>query len=262
MTMAETFLPEFDQEMTTTRKLIERVPTEKGEWKPHEKSFSLGHLTQLVATMPGWITRTLRADDINLAGGPGYSYQQTESLLSQFDKHVTEAREAIAESSDEHFATNWSLKMGDKVLFTQQRGAAVHGVVELGHAGRSGRRGCPRARELRARFFQSARHVQVVGIVAAVEAGCECSRPRVLLHQLHADGIVGQRGIDLAQRHLALREEGPACGETQVVAGTDARKHLERALEIVACRRRLVAGAMKIAEHVQGAEVLGLVGET
>ncbi len=125
MTLADGFLPEFDQEMTVTRKLIERVPSEKGEWKPHAKSFSLGHLTQLVATMPGWITRTLRADDINLASGPGYSYQQTESLLSQFDKHVTEAREAIAESTDAHFATNWSLKMGDKVLFTQQRGAAV-----------------------------------------------------------------------------------------------------------------------------------------
>ena len=125
MTMAERFLPEFDQEMAVTRKLIERVPTDKGEWKPHAKSFSLGHLTQLVATMPGWITRTLRADDINLAGGPGYSYEKTESLLSQFDKHVAEARAAIAESTDEHFGTNWSLKMGDQVLFTQHRGPAV-----------------------------------------------------------------------------------------------------------------------------------------
>ncbi len=125
MTLADDFLPEFDQEMTVTRKLIERVPSGKGEWKPHAKSFSLGHLTQLVATMPGWITRTLRADDINLASGPGYSYQQTESLLSQFDKHVTEAREAIAESTDAHFGTNWSLKMGERVLMTLQRGAGV-----------------------------------------------------------------------------------------------------------------------------------------
>jgi len=129
MTLAESLIPEFDLEMATTRRVIERVPGDKGEWKPHQKSFSLGHLTQLVATMPGWITRTLRADDINLASGPGYSQQSPESLLSQFDKHVREARESIAESSDEHFGTNWSLKMGDQVLFTQPRGTAVRSHI-------------------------------------------------------------------------------------------------------------------------------------
>ena len=55
MSIADTLLPEFDQEMATTRRVLERVPTEKGQWKPHPKSFSLGHLSQLVAGMPGWI---------------------------------------------------------------------------------------------------------------------------------------------------------------------------------------------------------------
>jgi DNA topoisomerase VI subunit B len=53
MSIADTLLREIDQEMATTRKVIERVPTDKGEWKPHPKSMSLGHLTQLVAGMPG-----------------------------------------------------------------------------------------------------------------------------------------------------------------------------------------------------------------
>ena len=53
MTIGESLIPEFDQEMATTRRVLERVPSEKGEWKPHPKSFSLAHLTQLVATMPG-----------------------------------------------------------------------------------------------------------------------------------------------------------------------------------------------------------------
>ena len=60
MTIAETLLPEFDQEMATTRRLLERVPTDKGQWKPHPKSFALGHLAQLVAWMPGWIANTVR----------------------------------------------------------------------------------------------------------------------------------------------------------------------------------------------------------
>jgi hypothetical protein len=54
MTISETLLPEFDREMEATRRLLERVPTDKGTWKPHTKSFSLGHLTQLVCWMPGW----------------------------------------------------------------------------------------------------------------------------------------------------------------------------------------------------------------
>jgi hypothetical protein len=52
MTIAETLLPEFDLEMATTRRVLDRVPTDKGKWKPHPKSFSLGHLAQLVAGMP------------------------------------------------------------------------------------------------------------------------------------------------------------------------------------------------------------------
>ncbi|MGH9342654.1 MAG: hypothetical protein ACRD19_02675, partial [Terriglobia bacterium] len=50
----------FDQEMASTRRLLERVPSEKVTWKPHEKSFALGHLAQLVARIPGWITNSLR----------------------------------------------------------------------------------------------------------------------------------------------------------------------------------------------------------
>jgi uncharacterized damage-inducible protein DinB len=125
MTVAATLLPEFDQEMATTRRVIERVPSERGTWKPHQKSFSLAHLTQLVATMPGWITRTVRDDGIDLKGGPGYSNQTTESLLEQFDRHVSEARDAIAGADDARFDTTWQLTMGEQVLFTQKRGEGV-----------------------------------------------------------------------------------------------------------------------------------------
>ena len=60
MTFAGTLLPEFDQEMAITRRLLERVPAAKGPWKPHPKSFALGHLAQLVAWIPGWIASTVR----------------------------------------------------------------------------------------------------------------------------------------------------------------------------------------------------------
>ena len=84
-------LNEFDQEMASTRRLLERVPSDKAQWKPHPKSFALGHLAQLVAWIPGWITRTLREPSINLLAGPGYSFEPTEAILAEFDKNVRAA---------------------------------------------------------------------------------------------------------------------------------------------------------------------------
>jgi len=127
MTIAETLLPEFDTEMATTRKVIERVPSDKGQWKPHPKSFALGHLAQLVATMPGWIVNAVTQTELDLkSGGTAYDFQATESLLSQFDKLVKEARQAIAGAKDRDFDVNWSLKMGEQVvLLTAPRGTIV-----------------------------------------------------------------------------------------------------------------------------------------
>ncbi|HET7622005.1 MAG TPA: DinB family protein [Gemmatimonadaceae bacterium] len=118
-------LDEFDQEMATTRRLLERVPDGKGQWKPHEKSFPLGHLAQLVAWMPGWITRTLREPHIDLATGEGYSFQPTSKLLSDFDKNVAAAHDALASVTGAALDEDWALKHGENVLFTSKRGATV-----------------------------------------------------------------------------------------------------------------------------------------
>lgn len=115
-------LAEFDQEMATTRRLLERVPDDKGSWKPHPKSFPLAHLGQLVAGMPGWITRTLREPSIDLATGPRYSMETTATLLAEFDRNVKSAREALASVTDAQLDEPWSLTMGDKVLMTTPRG--------------------------------------------------------------------------------------------------------------------------------------------
>jgi uncharacterized damage-inducible protein DinB len=118
-------MPEFEQEMTVTRRVLGRVPSEQGEWKPHPKSFSLAHLAQLVSWMPGWIAQTLSETSLDLSGGAGYSVETTETLLSGFDKAVDEAREAIARSKDEDYDVPWSLMMGERTLFTQPRGDVV-----------------------------------------------------------------------------------------------------------------------------------------
>ena len=125
MSIGTSMLEEFDREMATTRRVLERVPTDKGTWKPHEKSFAIGHLAQLVAGMPGWITMTIRSPELNLKSGPGYSFQPTETLLAQFDKNVGEARAELAKVPDAAFDEPWSLKMGDRVLSTEPRGVVL-----------------------------------------------------------------------------------------------------------------------------------------
>ncbi|HEX6966319.1 MAG TPA: DinB family protein [Gemmatimonadaceae bacterium] len=118
-------LKEFDQEMASTRRLLERVPGEQGTWKPHAKSFALGHLAQLVSWMPGWIAMSLREPHIDLAQGAGYSFEPTEVLLGEFDSNVREARAALADVIGLKLQEPWSLKHGDRVLFTAPRGEVV-----------------------------------------------------------------------------------------------------------------------------------------
>ncbi len=123
-TMAAQAIPlkEFDEEMASTRRLLERVPTDKGQWKPHPKSFALGHLAQLVSWMPGWITMTLRNPYLDLSGGGGYSFEPTEKLLAEFDRNVREAREALASVTGDALQEKWELRMGPQVLMTSTKG--------------------------------------------------------------------------------------------------------------------------------------------
>ena len=129
MTFSEAVLPEFDLELANTRRVLARVPSDKGAWKPHPKSFALGHLAQLVSGLPGWLTNIVTQTELDLAKGPGYSLQKTQTLLDIFDKNVRDARAAIAAASDEDLDVKWSLKMGDRVLATDARRSVVRNTI-------------------------------------------------------------------------------------------------------------------------------------
>jgi hypothetical protein len=119
-------LKEFDSEMANTRRLLERVPTDKGQWKPHEKSFPLGHLAQLISWMPGWIAQTLNQPFIDIQGGGEtgpYTFEKTESLVEMFDRNVKDAREALQKVTDGALGERWELKMGSQSLMTMPKGA-------------------------------------------------------------------------------------------------------------------------------------------
>ncbi len=129
MSIGASLLPEFDQEMAITRRVLERVPTEKGLWKPHPKSFPVGHLAQLVSRMPGWIATVLTTDHLDLAQGMSYSFEPTQKLLRDFDENVRGARLALAAAQDAVFDRTWELRHGERVLWSAPVGVVLRNFI-------------------------------------------------------------------------------------------------------------------------------------
>ncbi len=134
MSIAGKLLPEFDEELASTRKFLALVPDDKLTWKPHEKSMTLGRLAGHVAELPGGAVNTIRLSVLDLTppGGSGfqpYSAQSGQELLETFDKNVAEARRAIAGASDEHLFQVWSLIWGGKTVLSMPRAAVLRSVV-------------------------------------------------------------------------------------------------------------------------------------
>ena len=130
MTISQMLLPEFDEEMKNTRKILERVPEEKLEFKPHEKSMSLGRLASHIAELPGWSSRVMESDVFEVQQGQKpYAAQSRKDLLYKFDQSVAEGRKAIEGASDEHLGKMWSLKFGGKQVFALPRAAVVRTMM-------------------------------------------------------------------------------------------------------------------------------------
>jgi uncharacterized damage-inducible protein DinB len=133
MTLSETLLPEFDREMATTRRVIERVPDDKLDWQPHEKSMSLRNLATHLSNIPSWAVHGITKDALDVApqGVPVRAEPagSTQEALETFDKNVAEARAAIASASDAQLAEGWSLLHNGHTIFTMPRAAVLRQFV-------------------------------------------------------------------------------------------------------------------------------------
>jgi len=121
MSIAELLLPEFDTEMANTRKTLERVPADKWDWKPHEKSGTLGWLAGHVASLPHFTTTTIKTPRFEIEGGNFPSAKTHAELLSTFDSLSKEAREALAATTDAQMKEIWTLTWKGDVIFSMPR---------------------------------------------------------------------------------------------------------------------------------------------
>jgi uncharacterized damage-inducible protein DinB len=130
MAINQMFLPEFDQEMANTRKLLERVPDGKSDYKPHPKSMELGRLAAHVAELPGWVKSTIELDVLELQPGQNpYVATSRAELLHTFDKNIAEGRKLIANATDQHLSRTWTLKFAGNTIISLPRFQVLRGVV-------------------------------------------------------------------------------------------------------------------------------------
>jgi uncharacterized damage-inducible protein DinB len=110
------------------------VPEDKLNWKPHEKSFSMGYLATHLAALPSWAAITIENDEIDIAPG-GQPPPKTEpaksrdELLETFDRNVAAARRAIASATDEQLLKDWTLLSGGKAMMTAPRISVLRSYV-------------------------------------------------------------------------------------------------------------------------------------
>jgi uncharacterized damage-inducible protein DinB len=131
MQMAQAILPEFDREMATTRKMLERFPEDKVEWRPHETSMTLGRLAGHVSELAGWTIPTMTEDKLEMdpsSYNPSVVKSRAQAL-KQFDETVKTARAAIAGASDETFMKPWTFIAGGKTVFTIPKIAVYRSFV-------------------------------------------------------------------------------------------------------------------------------------
>jgi uncharacterized damage-inducible protein DinB len=134
MSIAQSLLPEFDQEMANTRKTLERLPDDRLDWKAHPKSFSIGAVATHLSQLPMWAKMTVALDELDIQppGAPPYKMELLTSraaILEHFDRNLAEARPLLEGASDAHLLANWSLLMTGKVMFAMPRIAVLRSMV-------------------------------------------------------------------------------------------------------------------------------------
>ena len=127
MTVLESLSKELESEAITTRKMLERVPFDNYNWKPHEKSMTLQKLASHVAELPSWIGMTLNTDQLDFAANPYMLPEITSSgqLLTYFEKNLVEGRAELAKAKEEQLSQPWTLRNGDQIYNVSPKGDVI-----------------------------------------------------------------------------------------------------------------------------------------
>jgi uncharacterized damage-inducible protein DinB len=132
-TIGTEFLKELEAESTASRKCLERIPETLFDWKPHEKSLTMGYLALLVAEIPKWITSMLEKSEIDFATFEHFKPGNTSELVSHFDENIQGVKNALQHVSDEAMLEPFFLKNKGQVIFSSPKkeniGSSINHLV-------------------------------------------------------------------------------------------------------------------------------------
>ena len=127
MKLAQSFATELEYEAAITVKFLERIPMDRFDWTPHEKSMSLGRLANHIGELPGWIPVTLNSDELDFDqfNYTRWDYRDNASLIEAFKASIQNATQLLLETSNEAFMDLWTLRRGEHITFTLPKAAVI-----------------------------------------------------------------------------------------------------------------------------------------
>ena len=134
MTLTDILLSELDREVPRSRRALQEVPAGKYDWKPHDKSMTLGPLANMVATIPSWLAMGITRDELDIAPAGGSTMRQekletSEALVKALDRTAAEARAALQGKTDEFLMTPWKLLAHGQVVQNTPRWIMIQDTI-------------------------------------------------------------------------------------------------------------------------------------
>ena len=137
MAFQDDVFADLEAELKRTRTMLERIPEEHFDWKPHDKSWSLVELSTHLATVPWWIVSTVDTEEVDLQQdfGERPTFAKRDDVLAAFDKNAADARDRVSGATEEHLRGAWTLKSGGHVIFSRPRFQVIRdfGLNHMGH---------------------------------------------------------------------------------------------------------------------------------
>ncbi|NII27322.1 DinB family protein [Pseudoflavitalea sp. X16] len=127
MSPIQTLLKEMNQEAETTRKMLARVPDDRYDWQPHEKSMSIRRLATHIAELPSWVSMTLTTSELDFAQNP-YSVpaiNNTKDLLTYFEQSLADGRSHLEKATEEDLEADWTLRNGNQVYSVNSKAEVI-----------------------------------------------------------------------------------------------------------------------------------------
>jgi uncharacterized damage-inducible protein DinB len=123
MTIIQFLLKEMEQEAQTTRKMLERIPDDKYDWKPHEKSMTMRQLATHVAELPSWVPMVLTTDELDFASAPyePKNISRTSDLVAYFEECLSDGKAHLQKATEDQLDKMWTMRNGEQIYDTSPK---------------------------------------------------------------------------------------------------------------------------------------------